>query len=163
MLFRPRVACEFQKAANVNRPGRFRRARPGRVRRRKAPPRGEEQRERFILKHTVSIKQNRDFRRLYARGKSAVTPCLVLYCQKNRQGKSRLGITVGGKVGKAVLRNRVRRRLREAYRTNEGGFLPGYDLVVVARVKAGQTSYAQLERHLLSLAKKLGVFREGAA
>ena len=54
------------------------------------------------MKHTISLKQNHEFRRLYSKGKSAVCPCLALYCRKNRQGRSRLGITVGVKVGKAV-------------------------------------------------------------
>lgn len=71
-----------------------------------------------------------------AREKAPSAPCLALYCRKNRQGRSRLGITVGVKVGKAVCRNRTRRRIREAYRLHEEQFLPGYDLVVVARVRA---------------------------
>ena len=77
------------------------------------------------MKHTVSLKQNHQFRRLYSKGKSAVSPTLALYCRKNRLGYSRLGVTVGTKVGKAVRRNRTRRRIREAYRIHEDAFLPG--------------------------------------
>ena len=51
-------------------------------------------------------------------------------------------------------RNLVRRRLREIYRINEAQFLPGYDLVVVARVRAVHSSYRELERSFLSLAKR---------
>ena len=111
------------------------------------------------MKHTAALKQNHEFRRLYAKGKSAVSPCLALYCRKNRQGRSRLGITVGVKVGKAVRRNQVRRRIREAYRVNEERFLPGYDLVVVARVRACRACYRELERSLLQLSDKLGLLR----
>lgn len=111
------------------------------------------------MKHTVSLKQNYEFRRLYGRGKSAVCPCLALYCRKNRLGYSRLGITVGVKVGKAVRRNRTRRRIREAYRIHEGEFLPGYDLVAVARVRAGHTRFRELERSLMQLANRLGLLR----
>ena len=114
------------------------------------------------MKHTVSLKQNHEFRRLYSKGKSAVCPCLALYCRKNRQGRSRLGITVGGKVGKAVCRNRTRRRIREAYRLHEEQFLPGYDLVVVARVRAGRAPYREIERSLLQLADKLGLLQKEA-
>lgn len=95
------------------------------------------------------------FRRLYAKGKSAVSPLVVLYCRKNGRRENRLGITVGGKLGHAVVRNKVRRRLREIYRQNESRFLPGYDIVVVARGRAVRSRYADLETHFLRLADKL--------
>lgn len=112
------------------------------------------------MEHTVSLKQNHVFRRLYNKGKNAVNPCLALYCRKNGSDRSRLGITVGVKVGNAVVRNRTRRRIREAYRIHEDRFLPGYDLVVVARVRAGHSRYREVERSLLSLADKLGLLRK---
>lgn len=80
---------------------------------------------------------------------------MVLYCRKNGRKESRLGLTVGTKLGGAVVRNRVRRRLREIYRLHEGELLPGYDIVVVARVRAVHSRYAVLERDFLRLAKKL--------
>ena len=112
------------------------------------------------MEHTVSLKFNHVFRRLYGRGKSAVNPCLAVYCRKNNLGYSRLGLTVGVKLGKAVVRNRTRRRIKEAYRIHEGAFFPGYDIVVVARVRAAHSRYRELERSLLSLADKLGLLRK---
>lgn len=112
------------------------------------------------LKHTVSLKENRQFRRLYAKGKNQVSPHLALYFRRNGQKQSRLGITVSGKLGKAVTRNKVRRRLREIYRTNEDKFLPGFDLVVVARVRAVHSSYRELERSFLKLSKNCGLLRQ---
>ena len=114
------------------------------------------------MKFTVSLKQNHVFRRLYAKGKSQVTPHLALYARKNGQAGSRLGITVGAKLGHAVVRNRVRRRLREIYRTHEQSFLPGYDLVAVARVRAVYARYDELERSFLKAARGLGLLREGS-
>lgn len=111
------------------------------------------------MKRTVSIKHNHEFRRLYNKGKSAVSPCLAIYCRKNRRPDNRLGLTVGTKLGKAVVRNRVRRRLREAYRVNEDRFAPGWDIVVVARVRAAHIRYRELERSLLQLAGRLGLLR----
>lgn len=107
------------------------------------------------MKHTVSLKENRIFRRLYAKGKSGVSPTMVLYCRKNGRTESRLGLTTGTKLGNAVVRNRVRRRLREIYRLHEQDLLPGYDIVIVARVRAVHSRYANLERDFLRLAKKL--------
>ena len=112
------------------------------------------------MKQTVSLKLNREFRRLYQKGKSAVDPFLAVYCRKNRLGFSRLGLTVGTKVGHAVVRNRLRRRLREIYRLHEASFCRGYDLVVVARSRAVDADYRQLERAYLALARRLDVLEE---
>ena len=107
------------------------------------------------MKHTVSLKQNHEFRRLYSKGKTAAAPCMAIYCRKNRLGISRLGLTTGVKLGHAVQRNRVRRRLREIYRTNEAGLAPGWDIVIVARSRAVNAPYAELERSFIKLVRKL--------
>ncbi len=73
---------------------------------------------------------------------------------------NRLGLTVGTKVGNAVVRNRVRRRIREAYRVHEDCFVPGWDIVVVARVRSAYVPYRVLERGLLQLCGKLGLLRQ---
>ena len=114
------------------------------------------------MKHTVSLKQNHEFRRLYHKGKSAVSPYFAIYCRKTGRPESRLGITTGVKLGHAVKRNFVRRRIRELYRTNESKFVPGYDIVVVARTRAIFGRYSELEHSFLQLMKKLGLtLREG--
>ena len=107
------------------------------------------------VEHTVSMKENHLFRRLYAKGRSAVTPTLALYCRKNGLGINRLGLTVGSKVGNAVVRNRTRRRMRESYRLREDKVKTGYDLVLVARSRAAQAEFSELDRHLSSLLRRL--------
>ena len=109
------------------------------------------------MKHTISLKQNHEFRRLYNKGKSAVSPYFAVYCRKTGRPISRLGITTGVKLGNAVKRNRARRRIRELYRTREGTLLPGYDIVVVARSRVIYGRYAELERSFGQLMKKLGL------
>jgi len=110
------------------------------------------------MKHTVSMKENHLFRRLYAKGKTAATGTVAVYVRHNGQRRNRLGLTVSTKIGKAVVRNKVRRRLREAYRIHETGMAQGWDLVVVARAKSPFVPYGQLERDLLRLLQKLGVY-----
>lgn len=83
-------------------------------------------------------------------------PCLVIYARRNRNGVNHLGFTVTTKVGKAVTRNRVRRRLREIYRLHEAQLKPGFDMVVVARARAAQVSYGRLEAEFLSACQELG-------
>lgn len=109
------------------------------------------------MRYTVSIKQNRDFRRLYSSGKSAVNAYLAIYCRRNKTAINRLGLTVGTKVGKAVVRNRVRRRIREAYRLRETSLKTGYDIVIVARTRTAQASYHDIDRALAALLQKLGL------
>lgn len=109
------------------------------------------------MKHTVPLKQNHEFRRLYNKGSSAVSPYFAVYSRKTNRPYSRLGITTGVKLGKAVKRNFVRRRIRELYRTNEDKLIPGYDIVVVARSRAIFGKYAELERSFRHLMKKLGL------
>ena len=71
-----------------------------------------------------------------------------------------MGITGSKKLGKAHVRNRTRRRMREVYRLNEAKFCPGWDIVVVARTKAVDAEFSQLVRSYLTLAKKAGILRE---
>lgn len=109
------------------------------------------------MQFTDSLKENRMFRRLYRKGKSAANACFVIYCRPNGTQRSRVGLTVSRKLGGAVQRNRLRRRLREIYRLHEGEFLPGRDIVVVARIRAADASYAELETAYLSLARRMGL------
>ena len=71
---------------------------------------------------------------------------MVMYTLRNRLGYNRLGITVGSKVGGAVVRNRVRRRIREIYRLNEHKLSRSVDIVVVARVSCRDATYKEMER-----------------
>ncbi len=110
------------------------------------------------MKYSSSLKLNHVFRRLY-RTNGQANGLLVLYARRNRTGTNRVGITVSKKLGKAHIRNRVRRRIREAYRLNEEKFQPGWDIVVVARSRAIDCGFSELVAAYLSLAKKAGVLK----
>ena len=111
------------------------------------------------MKFSKSLKLNHIFRRLYKIGPAA-SRYLVLYCRPNHTQENRVGITVSKKLGNAVTRNRVRRRLREIYRLNEAAFRPGYDLVVVARAQAVGATFRQLQSAYLAMAARQGVLEE---
>lgn len=112
------------------------------------------------MKKTVSLKENHLFRRAYNRGKTAADGRLALYVRRNGRKNNRLGFTVSTKLGHAVVRNRVRRRLREIYRLNEDKLNGGLDVVVVARVRAASSDYRQLEKSFLKLADKLDLLKK---
>ena len=112
------------------------------------------------MKYTAALKENHLFRRAYNRGKSAADSRLALYVRRNGRRGNRLGLTVSTKVGCAVVRNRVRRRLREIYRLNEDKLQTGCDVVVVARARAADSSYHQLEKSFLKLADKLALLKK---
>ena len=110
-----------------------------------------------------TLKKNSDFRRLYAKGKSVVTPYMVLYCRRNSLGVNRLGYTVSTKLGHAVVRNRVRRRLREIYRLNSPAMKKGFDIVVVARSRCVEARYAKMNAVFLEACGTLGLLKEERA
>ncbi len=104
---------------------------------------------------SVKLNLNKDFRRLYGRGKSQVHPLLVTYIIPNRRGVIRYGITTGKKVGGAVERNRARRVIEAAVRENlKSVECGGADIVFVARTKTvAAKSYdvaAAMKKHFKS-------------
>ena len=111
------------------------------------------------MKFSSALKLNHIFRRLYATSGHA-NSYLVLYARRNRTSTNRVGLTVGKKLGHAVVRNRIRRRLREIYRLNEERFAPGWDIVVVARSRCIDADFGKLTRAYLSLAEKAGILRQ---
>ncbi len=104
---------------------------------------------------TTVLKDNRDFQRLYHRGKKCVSGKFVLYFLPNGSSENRLGITAGKKIGIAVQRNRIRRQIREIYRLSADSLLPGFDIVIVARSRAIGKAWQEQREDLL------GLFRTG--
>ena len=112
------------------------------------------------MKAAVTVKENYVFRRIYRKGQSSVQPAVVVYCQKNREGRSRLGVTVSKKLGHAVVRNRVRRRIREIYRLNREKMLPGWDIIVVGRGRSISGSFQKMTEAYLDCLRQLSLLRE---
>lgn len=111
------------------------------------------------MQFSKSLKFNHVFRRLYHKGATCANRYLAIYCRRNGTGENRVGLTVSAKLGHAVRRNTVRRRLREIYRLHEQQFRCGYDIVVVARSRAMDAPYHELERAYLALAGRLSLLR----
>ena len=101
----------------------------------------------------VTLKENRDFLRLYRKGKCYVSSSLVTYVLKNRSNEKRYGITTSKKIGKAVQRNRA--RLYDLY----SDIIPGYDIVFVARGKTPYVKSDVVKKEMTDHLKKAKVLR----
>ena len=115
------------------------------------------------MKGITTLKKNNDFRRLYSKGKSAVNPYMVVYCRRSPTRIGRVGYTVSVKLGHAVVRNRVRRRLREIYRLHRSELKADMDIVIVARTRCVGAEYKKLESAFLDACRKLGILSEERA
>ena len=114
------------------------------------------------MQRYVSIKENKDFKRLYYRGKSFVTPYFVMYLAKGRPGRVRIGITAGKKIGGAVKRNRAKRLIRAAFDNCFKNIILGYDFVMVARSRIVEEKSNTITVFLEKQLKAAGVWCENA-
>ena len=98
-----------------------------------------------MLPNSMRLRSNKDFRRVYAKGRSYVHPLLVLYALPNPEVSVRFGFSVSKKLGGAVQRNRVKRRLREVCRARIEQLKPGFDFVVVARKQLADADFQMIQ------------------
>ncbi len=112
------------------------------------------------MKNTLSIKLNRDFKRLYYKGGCIGSDIIVIYYKRNSLTYNRLGITVGKKIGGAVVRNRVKRLIRESYRLLEEDLKFTYDFVIVARSKSADADFKDVSGSLKRLFRKSGLLKK---
>lgn len=105
------------------------------------------------------LRKNAEFRAVYRRGKSFSNNLLVLYVYRNRKNFNRLGISVSKKVGKSVIRNRIKRLIKESFRLNCDNFKTGYDLVFIARNASNNKDYSNISNSVKNLIKKSGLYK----
>ena len=110
------------------------------------------------FKRTQGLKKDSDFRKVYKHGKSFANKYLVMYILDNKSDFSRVGFSVSKKVGKATVRNKVRRRIREGFRLIGDEYIKsGYDIVFIARVAIKEADYKDIEKSMNHLIRKAGL------
>lgn len=103
------------------------------------------------------LRKNLEFRKVYNNGKNFWNRNLVLYIRKNDLEETRLGLTITKKIGNAVVRNKIRRRLKEIYRLNLYRVKSGYDLIIIPKKNVVNISYKELENALIHILKISGM------
>ena len=105
----------------------------------------------FSFPKTYRLLRRNEFRRVYQEGRRRGAPLCTVFFRSNGLGETRLGLTVPVAVGNSVLRNRVKRRVREAFRLNRGSIPPGWDIVVNPRREVAEAPFKTLESELMRL------------
>lgn len=108
--------------------------------------------------NTRSLRKSYEFKRVYDKGKFCIGKYLVLYYFKNTYNYNRLGISAGKKIGKSVVRNRLKRIVKESYRLLEDKIDLGYDLVFIIRKNDDQPGFWDIKREIKYLLKKGNLF-----
>lgn len=112
-----------------------------------------------MLPREFRLRSRRDFQRVYRAGRSWAVPLLALHLLPQPSGR-RVGFSVSKKVGNAVTRNTVRRRLSEVVRAELPDWKGGVDGILVARAAAAQAPYEQLAAAVRELARRARLIRE---
>ena len=104
-----------------------------------------------MLPASQRLRSKRDFKRIYARGRSFVSPLLVLYVLPVRGDERLVGFSISKKLGGAVIRNRIKRRLREVCRARMVELKPGFQAILVGRSRLKQAEFTEMEATVESL------------
>ncbi len=118
---------------------------------------------RFRCPKTMHLCRSEDFARLYAGGQRAGDQYLLIFATANELNLNRLGLSISRKHGSAVLRNRKRRLIREAFRALQHDLPKSYDLVVVPRMRDDSTLQDfrnSLRTRIRKLAKRLAAAQD---
>lgn len=106
------------------------------------------------------LRKNMEFKKVYSGGKNYWNRNLILYIRKNKLSESRYGITITKKIGNAVVRNKIRRRMKEIYRLNIYRIKDGYDLIFIPKKNVVELSYKELESAIIHILKISGMLKD---
>ncbi len=106
------------------------------------------------MKREERLRKDYQFKKVYKRGKSRVADHTVIIFRKNDENYNRLGISISKKVGKSVVRHRLKRLYSEAFYQLKDAMNKGYDIIIVARKGAAVLKFADVLKELTGLFKK---------
>lgn len=118
------------------------------------------QKKKYKFKKINRLKSKKSFQLVYAKGRTVVDAMSVFYILPQEDDNVQIGLAVGKKLGCAVIRNRVKRLMREVFRIHQAELKKGYHIVWMARRKLTKADYKTFERVFLRLAKRAALLQE---
>ena len=113
------------------------------------------------MKKNFRVKREKDFKAIFKDGTSFATRKFVVYQLENQQNHFRVGLSVSKKLGNAVTRNQIKRRIRHILQSVKGSLVEHVDFVVIARKGVETLEYAEMEKNLLHVLKLSKIYQEG--
>jgi ribonuclease P protein component len=110
------------------------------------------------MERRYRLRLNADFQRVRQKGKSWANRLVVLCALPNDLEHSRFGFAVSKRIGKAVVRNRVRRRMREAVRLRRPSIADGWDMIFIARSAVADATHAEISRGIEDLLRLANLY-----
>jgi ribonuclease P protein component len=107
-----------------------------------------------VLPRSHRLRLSKEFKQVYTYGRAYVHPLMILYVYRTGGPSLRMGFSIGKKLGGAVMRNRMKRRLREACRSRLNRLPKGYDLVFVGRKALQTASWEDMRQAIDELLEK---------
>lgn len=105
------------------------------------------------------LRKNEDFKKVYKYGKNYYNRNLIMYVMKNELENTRIGFTVSKKVGNSVVRNRVKRRIKEIVRRNLRNIKEGYDIILIPKKNVSEINHKELENAIFHIFKLANVLK----
>lgn len=113
------------------------------------------------VRRKLRLRNREDYSRVYRGGRSFANGQFVVYWSKQPSAQPfRVGISASKKIGNAVVRNRMRRLVKEIVRHMEGQIVPYVDFILIVRKPAVTMSYAELERSIKHVLRKAGLLKD---
>lgn len=113
------------------------------------------------MKKRFRVKKEKDFNAIFKEGKSFANRKFVIYRLENNVQHFRVGLSVSKKLGNAVTRNQIKRRIRHILIEHKNQLVENVDFVVIARKGVEILDYAEMEKNLLHVLKLSKIYQEG--
>ena len=113
------------------------------------------------MKKSFRVKREKDFKAIFKDGTSFANRKFVVYQLENQHNHFRVGLSVSKKLGNAVTRNQIKRRIRHILQSVKGSLVEHVDFVVIARKGVETLEYAEMEKNLLHVLKLSKIYQEG--
>ena len=113
------------------------------------------------MKKRFRVKKEKDFNAIFKEGKSFANRKFVIYRLENDEQHFRVGLSVSKKLGNAVTRNQIKRRIRHILIEHKNQLVENVDFVVIARKGVEILDYAEMEKNLLHVLKLSKIYQEG--